>query len=257
MISITLPSLYPDSCARTLRNICDATRSPYEVILVSPFPPPDDLKENVTWIEEPAGTGTGCNAGHAAGFATARGEYLMPWVDDHFFLDGWDTIAIPTWQARSKAYDGKPFLLGLRHIFPHHVGTEFGIYYPYFPFAARAVFEMVGWFDPAYRAGFADSDLALRVWDAGGRCEWSDRALVHVHLEDDNRKGGVVFAGEDMTIFLSRWAEKYGQGWRTDHIRDFNIDIEPGAFPDLCVGNTVHYNTPMFRDVVLDGGWRP
>ncbi len=224
--------------------------------MVSPFRPPEGCEENVIWVEEPEGTGTGCNAGHALAFSKATGEYLTPWVDDHFYLDGWDCIALPTYENRSAEFKGKPFLLGLRHIFPHHIGTQFGIYYPYFPIARKEVFEQAGWYDPKYQKGFADGDLALRVWSAGGRCEWSDRGLIQVHLEDDNRKNGVMFAQSDMDLFIERWAPKYGKGWDVSHIRGFNLDIEPYSFPELCDGNTAFLNDPIFRQRLVAGGWR-
>lgn len=257
-ISISLPSIYGPALERTLKNIRDATRNSYEVILVSPIQPPID-EEHVVWIEEKEGTGTGCNAGHAAAYPRMTGDFLTPWVDDHFYVDGWDALAIQNYEDREKAFGkkGKPFVLGLRHAFPHHVGTEFGIYYPYFPFIRRSyVKNAKGWFDAAYKKGFADSDLALRVWAAGGRCEWSDHALVTVH-SDDSRKVGIMFEQSDMDLFVSRWAPKYGEGWSTSTIRDFNLDIEPYYFPELSVGNTVYHNEPGFRDLALGGGWRP
>ncbi len=266
MISISLPSIYPDLVGRTLRNIRDATRSPYEVILVSPDPPPADCAEHVTWIEEPVGTGTGCNAGHAAAWEHMTGDFVTPWVDDHLYVDGWDALAIANYERREAQFHRVspkpkdhlwPFVLGLRHIWPHHIGTQWGIYYPYFPLVRREYIERVGWYDPAYAKGFADGDLALRIWAVGGRCEWSDNGLIQVDLEADNRKEGVMFSPSDLDLFVQRWAPRYGDGWDTSHIRGFNIDIEPYNFPKLALDNTVYYNHPEFREIVFAGGWRP
>ena len=260
MISISLPSIYPELIGRTLRNIRDATRSPYEVILVSPEPAPADCAENVVWIEEPPGTGTGCNAGHAAAWAHMRGEFVTPWVDDHYYVDGWDALAVANYERREREFHktspDKPFALGLRHIWPHHVGTQFGIYYPYFPLVRRRYIERVGWYDPAYLKGFADGDLALRIWAGGGRCEWSDAGLIQVSMDDDNRKNGVMYAPSDMTLFVERWSPKYGAGWDTGDLRGFNIDFEPQVFPQLCDGNTAYLNEPRFREELVAGGWR-
>ena len=253
-ISISLPTIYERCAARTLRNIRDATRGTYEVVLVSPFPPPDDLKDNVVWIEEKVGTGGGCNAGHAAAWPYMRGEYAMAWVDDHFIVDCWDVLAVAGYERRAPK-DGL-FALGLRHIFPHHCGTLFGMYYPYFPLLRREHVEQVGWYDNRYKKGFADSDLALRIWSAGGRCEWADQAIVVAHLADDNRKEGVMFDQSDMDLAIERWAPKYGKGWDTSHLRGFNMDIEPGQFPQMCSGNTIMRNDPKFRDELVAGGWR-
>ncbi len=89
MISITLPSLYPDALGRALQNIRETARSPYEVIVVSPFPIHD---KDVTWIEETKSTG--CNAAHMAAMSKVKGEFVTGWVDDHLYLDGWDEIAL-------------------------------------------------------------------------------------------------------------------------------------------------------------------
>jgi hypothetical protein len=259
-LSISLPSIYEKACIRALKNLRDATVGSYEVILVSPFPPPKDCDENVIWIEEKEGTGNGCNAGHAAAWKAMRGEYVMPWVDDHFVVDGFDVLAIDNYNEREAVFAKRsktvPFLLGLRHNWPFHVGTQFGMYYPYFPFARRSRLADIGWFDPIYEKGFADGDLAMRVWDSGGRCEWSDLGLVTVHMEDDNRKAGVMFSPSDLDTFVERWAPKYGKGWNTSDLRGFNIDIEPDHFPALVENNTITQNDPKFREILVAGGWR-
>jgi hypothetical protein len=262
-ISISLPSIYEPCLVRTLKNLRDATRDELEVILVSPINPRVEGTEHfVKWIEEPVGTGTGCNAGHAAAFEHMTGEFCMPWVDDHLLADGWDVMALANYKERERAFHatvkgkGKPFVLGLHHAWPHHVGTQFGMFYSYFPLVRRTHLKKVGWFDPAFKKGFADGDLALRVWSAGGRCEWSERALLVVTHEDD-RKDGVMFDLSDLDLFVNRWAPRYGKGWDVSHIRGFNLDIEPYFFPDLTEGNTITHNAPDFRDIVLAGGWRP
>lgn len=247
-ISISLPSLYPDCCARTLRNIRDATRNSYEVILVSPFGPPADCRENVVWVEEPAGTGTGCNAGHVAAFAAMSGEYVSAWADDHFYVDGWDIAAIENYERRESAFSlEKPFLLGLRHTWPSHVGTLFGIYYAYFPFIRRTMATKIGFYDKGYRQGFVDSDFSLRIWDAGGRCEWSERRLIVVRPDDDGRKERVYYAESDYALCVERWQSKYGQGWDTTHLRGFNCDIVPESFNGFTQGNSIFQNLPSFR----------
>jgi hypothetical protein len=262
-LSISLPSIYGTALLRTLKNIRDATRCDYEVILVSPWKPVvDGIDDRIIWVEEQEGTGTGCNAGHAAALAHMTGEFCLPWVDDHFLADGWDVEALRDYEDRERVFHaagrhrGKPFSLGLHHAWPHHVGTCFGRFYPYFPLIRRKYVERLGWFDPAYKQGFADSDLAMRVWSAGGRCEWSDRALIVVH-HDDDRKNGAMFAPSDMDLYIERWAPKYGSDWKTDHLRDFNIDVEPNWVPSVVSDRTICFDGPGFRDVVMAHGWRP
>lgn len=242
---------------RALKNVRDATRQPYEIILVSPFNPQvDGLEGKVIWIDEPAGTGTGCNAGHAKALDHMTGEFVTPWVDDHFYADGWDLVALPDYEAGEKRHTkGKPFSLGLRHSWPYHVGTLFGMYYPYFPVIRRKYLDTVGWFDAEYKQGFADSDLAMRIWQAGGRCEWSSQSLVVVHPDDD-RKNGAIYANKDYELAVERWAPKYGKGWATADLRDFNIDVEPRHVPALIDGNSIVHNAPDFRELMVQAGWR-
>lgn len=245
---------------RALKNIGDACRCDYEIILVSPFEPPKEYADKIVWIEEKPGTGNGCNAGHAQAFAHMTGEFVCAWVDDHLFCDGAFNLAIPEYEERERAFHAKrpdaPFVLGLRHVWPRHVGTQFGIYYPYFPLARRSALERVGWYDPQYKKGFADGDLAFRVWAAGGRCEWSSHGLICV-TEDDSRKEGVIFEPEDMELFIKRWAPEHGRGWNTDDLRGFNMDVVPENFPAFVKDNSIYVNKPTYRDQALEGGWRP
>lgn len=257
-ISITLPSLFPKALERALTNIEDATRCEYQVIVVSPFEVKRSMRGGeLIWIKETKSTG--CNAAHMAAVARATGEFITGWVDDHFYADGWDVVARRDFVEREalfqKGCPGKPLELGLRHVWPTHVGTEFGIYYPYFPFMRLADVAEVGWLTDEYRTGFADSDLAMRVWAAGGRCEWSSEPVIVVH-PDDSRKNGVVFKPEDMQLFISRWAPRFGEGWDTSHIRGFNNDLTPEKFTQFVdrTGRSIYWNRPEFKAIVGVGG---
>lgn len=267
-ISITLPSLYPEALGRALANIRDATRSEHEVIVVSPEPPPPIVSQHgrLIWLLETRSTG--CNAAHMASVAKAEGEFVTAWVDDHFYADGWDVLAVQDFTEREEVFHrkapGQTFELGLRHVNPTHVGSEFGIYYPYFPFMRLADVRRVGWLTDEYRTGFADSDLAMRVWSSGGRCEWSREALIVVHA-DDQRKNMSMSPDildqahcrpDDMALFIKKWAPKYGAGWDTSYLRGFNTDLTPERFPQFVdkTGRSIFYNKPEFKTVVGAGG---
>src|ERR1700688_2592159 len=100
MISITLPSLYPDALTRTLHNIQDTTKQEHEIIVVSPFEPP--LIGPAIWIKEvrPAG----CNAAHMAALEKVTGEFITGWVDDHVYVDDWSDIIVEDFLEREAAF---------------------------------------------------------------------------------------------------------------------------------------------------------
>jgi hypothetical protein len=223
MISITLPSIHPDALARTLTNLRDTTRNGYQVVVVSPFEPPNivSAKGSISWVTETRPLG--CNAAHAAGLSKVERPYIMAWVDDHLLSDGWDTEALKDFQEGAKR--GRPYLLGLRQIWPEQIGTVFGRFYPYFPIMQTANAKALGWFDGSYRMDFADADLALRFYSAGGMVEWARNTCIIVH-RDDERKNGRDFYQPDMQLFLSRWAPTFGKGWKITNLRDFNRDYD-------------------------------
>ena len=223
MISITLPSIHADALARTLGNLRDTTRNEYQVVVVSPFEPPQIVgsKGSLTWVKE--FHQLGCNAGHAAGLSRVERPYIMAWVDDHTLADGWDVEALKDFQEGARR--GRPYLLGLRQVYPEQIGTVFGRYYPYFPFMQTADAKALGWFDGSYRMDFADADLALRLYTAGGIVEWAHNSCIIVH-RDDERKNGRDICHPDMKLFLERWVSKFGSGWKTTSLRDFNLDCD-------------------------------
>jgi hypothetical protein len=248
-LSITLPSLYPEACITALTNIRKTTRSPYEVIVVGPFDP--GRSDAVLWLYEKEQQGVA--AAHFDAARIALGTFLVPFADDHAFVDGWDEIALENFVRREACAEARPFCLGLRGAHSGHVGTEFGIYYPYFPMARRADVERIGgWITADYEAGFGDSDFAMRMWAGGGRCEWSERGLLTPCPADkrkeavDGRRPAARYTDADLALFLERWAPRYGAGWDTSHIDRFNIDVLPEMNADLAEGNTMFCNDPSF-----------
>lgn len=242
-ISITLPSIYPDALHQTIDIIRKMSKVDNEILVVSPFDPsPCDPWHSGVWIVESEPRGIAFAHARAAAFAT--GDFIIPFADDHRFVEGWDEIAISNFMRQER---DQAFALGLRCSHSGHVGTEFGIYYPYFPMMRlEAMRKVGGWITGDYQRGFGDSDLAMRVWAAGGRCEWSDIGLLWPSPDDKRKPPGPAYTEADMALFLSRWAPRYGGGWDTSRIELFNIDLDPGQNQDLVDGNTVFYNDPSF-----------
>ena len=246
MISITLPSRDPVALARAVENLESATASPLEIIIVSPAEPPRTRSARVVWVKEDEPQGP--NVAHGRAALAATGAFLLGWVDDHRLVWGWDVDVIAQ-IARCENARMSPVMIGLRHFHERHVGTVFGLYYPYFPFCRLEVAQAVGWLgEGGYERGFADADLGLRVWASGGVCQWSREPCVIVESEDMARKqltdGEASFTRADMTRFLSRWRWRYGKDWMVRHIRDFNIDVIPEMRPDIVDGLTIQCNDP-------------
>lgn len=229
-ISITLPSIHKEACWRTLENLRTASVGEVEVVVCSPFQVTGSAgRLTVVWIEDDERAGP--NAGHRRAFGLTTGDYVLSFVDDHTLVPRWDEEALRDFDQREHASPQRPFVLGLRQLCAEpRIGTVFGRYYPYFPFMRRTDAQHLGWFDGAFRKGFADVDLAFRAYALGGRCEWSEGLLV-VPEPDDNRHKDDEFGSTDAdrALFLARWADRYGAAWDTSHHRGFNRDVPAPA----------------------------
>jgi len=251
-ISITLPSLYSAACKRTIDNILTTSVShDIEIIVVGSQETLSEIYDaqridhgQVIWQLDQKRNG--CNSAHYEASKHATGEFLMAFADDHLLIHGWDNLVVDYFRLYEIQ---KPFLLGQRQIarpgFLGHIGTVFGIYYPYFPFMrTEDVNKIGGWLSPDYRHGFGDPDLALRVWAAGGYCEWMDIPTIEVITEEDDKhhQDHGQFLANDMILFTNRWKDKYGKGWDVSHVRGFNIDRQINSLPEGA--RTYYHNSP-------------
>lgn len=242
-LSITLPSIYPQALWRTLENIRDTTSNDVEILVVTPNPklhaPPMRPGQSVVWIREEERRG--CAYAHTVAAQYATGDFITATADDCAYVSHWDAAAIANYQER-KGAAGRMLCLGLHYGL---VGTVFGIYYANFPFLHTADARELGYFDGNYRKGFTDSDFSLKVWSAGGRCEFSKRRLIAITAED-KRKGGDDCPADDLGYFLEKWGARYGRGFDTSHMRAVNIDFDPERYPELVAGFSVYDNTSSF-----------
>jgi hypothetical protein len=249
-VSITLPSIFPEACARAIKNIRETTLGDYEIVVVSPFDPGTE-SGRVLWLPDSKEKKGAAVCQHRAANA-ATGEIVAAFADDFLFTPGWDKMIVADFLDREKqAPADKPFVLGMRYNLCGFVGSLFGIYYANFPVMRRTVVKKHGWISPDYRAGFGDGDLGMRTWAAGGRCEFSvDKVLIVT--PDDQRKGGSLFTDDDMKLFVKRWAT-FSKGWDVSHIRGFNMEICPEEHPEVLdsTKRTVYHNDPSYVNKVM------
>lgn len=245
-ITITLPSIYPDALSAAIDNIKATTRNEHHIIVVSPF---EVHRSDVFWIRDI--NGCGANYAHNVAARFADGDFITVAVDDFHYVDGWDEILIADFLDREQQAK-TDLLMGIRYVTNDYVGTVFGIYYANFPFMRQSCLKKIGWLGSEYVRGFGDSDLSLRFWSAGGRVEFSERALLEPVPDpggssftlDHVRKQDVLFTEQDYATFVTRWGGQYGIGWDIANLRGFNHDFNIRQFPQALAacGRTVYNN---------------
>lgn len=248
-ISITLPSIYPEALGRCLDSVAANTHGPYEVIVASPFPVD---RPNVIWVQE--SERRGCNHAQNIAGQHVTGDLVMGFSDDYLCVAGWDTRVKADFLEREAIHGGN-YVMAVRYD-AQWVGTTFGMLYANFPLTRRKNLARYGWYDGTFRAGFGDCDLSMRFWDGGGVCEFS-REILLLGTPDDARKAGVLLQDGDLERFVARWAPKFGAGWNTGTLRDFNIDVVPERAPQILRDRTVNVfkNPDMLRDFLVAAGY--
>lgn len=249
-ISITLPSIYPDSARRAIDNINERSCFAHEILVVSDF---EATGDNVVWIKETERKGV-AHAQHVAA-QHATGDYVTAFADDYEYVPNWDAQILADFTSREG--EREPFVMGVRYGLKL-IGTCFGLYYPNFPFMRRSVIKEIGYISPDYVRGFGDCDLGMRVWAAGGVCEFSQAELMFPIMGDfgktldDVRKAGALCTDDDRNLFVSRWSNRFGKGWDTRTLRGFNLDVDTDFYAYLLKDNrTICMNEPSFKKKIF------
>lgn len=219
-LSVVLPTLFaellPDAIDAAHAAAGDLTR---EILVVSPF---DPGRSDVRWVPDPRPRGSIAAAN--AGFAAARGEIVALVSDDTRLTPGALTASVARLGTLPGGMAGFPRVVGGEP----YIGTVFGHYYPYFFALARATLERVGPFDEGYRKHYADPDLALRIWAAGGRCEFlRDAAIVDVASRGTTGEAPDKALGSrdaDFARFLGLWGPKFDAAWGAEE-GGINLDL--------------------------------
>lgn len=237
-VSIVLPSLFAELIDGALDAAHEAAEGiDHEIVVVSPY---EISRPGVRWVQEtqPRGSIAACNLG----FANATGDLVALVADDNRLTKGALRLTLAHLAAREGACP--TLLLG----FPRKrksatfVGTVCGHYYPYFFITRPSTLERAGGpFHEGFRKHFADPDLGLRVWAAGGRCEFVAGANI---LDVESRNGAGLAPDialgslqQDFELFHSRWGARYPQ-WGTD-TASLNLDVSTDFLSLLGQTDTV------------------
>lgn len=214
-ISVLLPSLRPEALARTIREF-DKTNSDvdYEIVAVSPFQV-SGIK--TVWIKEESPRG-GVFAQNIA-YINSKGEYKIYFSDDVS-----PTVGCLRNLLNFMKVNTSPFIGAFKMITP--TGREIGPFGAYKRLYAcygcvndETVKQLGSFLDDRYEYSWADIDISLRCWLAGGRVEiCKDALVIPRQIEDELYKShrGVSW-DRDVEAFLSRWHLMYGNGIERKH----------------------------------------
>lgn len=233
--SILLPTLRRKLFEATLHTIYQHSQGlDYEIVVVSPFKVEG---ERIVWVEEKKAGG--CIRAFADAYERSTGDIIVAMTDDTIALPGW-LEAIDRWiVAGEKQY--MPYCIGLNRVNVATLGTVFGKYYGYFPAISRRSIEAAGgWFyDPSFVGNWADPDLGMRVWDAGGRVEYCWEARIQMVTIQSQFAEAVHKAGRyfitDSETFWNKWNHTVPEFVRSRQFRDINADYHIDLMKDRTI----------------------
>ncbi len=227
-VSITLPSLRPEAVLQRIKQFSMTNKGvDYEIIVVSPFPVKEERVIHV-YEKEPSGN----VPAHNIACKNSSGEYIVYWSDDIYPTA--NCLANMLRFVKSKE---KPFIGAFRLRRQGQEKTQWTVYgklYAPIGCVSRKTLDLIGqYFDPVYRAYWADPDMCLRTWEKGGRVEVCPDALVEdANMMDEVRgKSWDRFFAKDTETFFNRWHDKLGKGTEKDWRRiNRPIYIPPSYF---------------------------
>lgn len=268
-VSIVIPVYnnwdYTEKCLESVFRLTKPDKTPFEVVVVD-----DNSKdgtyyhikkfssqlENLAYLrnEENLGFSGSCNKGAAH----AKGEYLIFLNNDAVVTEDWAEQLLNTissdrdiWIAGAKCLypDGtiqhagvafpEHFRYHLGHIYRSAPGkfplSDYEKDYPCVTAACMIMrkedFHEVGGFDMAYRNGFEDVDLCLKVIEKGKRIRYQPRCeIIHYESKSESRFDRMR---ENKKILLERW-EDFIKSDETLHIRqDIKHSLNEGLMKQV------------------------
>lgn len=224
-VSILLPSISPELGTRAIQSILDTTQGlDIEIVLVAPYKYSHPL---VLSVEEPKQQG--CVKAYRTAYQSSTGDFVIPLPDDWLTPPFWLHRLLNFFSAHEPS-DHTPYCCGLPvwGRFGNAIGTVFGRYYPYTPLCRRTSVEKIGGFYHSDFVGsWADPDIALRIWNAGGRCDVClDSFLVAASNRSKYPEGPHKYShfDRDYLTFSEKWHPIFGSGWGTSPT-DVNFNV--------------------------------
>lgn len=224
-LSVILPTLHPEAARATADSVYAAMAHlpglDFEIVACSP-----ERVQGPRVVHVPEDTPEGSVAANLKALAASSGDLLLNLSDDVVLHPLAIRDALGCLLTREAIEGARPMLIGIHWLFENDdkgmIGTVWGRYYPYYFLMRRS--ERVGWMDRAYISHFADPDVAMKVYDAGGSCHLSPGILYRISQPDGPHK--MASMARDMATFQMRWGAKFGGGWGTA-LREFNVDLSP------------------------------
>jgi GT2 family glycosyltransferase len=244
LVSIVVPTAYAAGLLdRLLASVRESTYREVEVIIVDSsggrMPDPatllDGLAHRVVPYRGRFGYSRACNLGAAA----AGGERLLfvnddtevrtpDWIEQMLKQLAQPKVAaagalllFPDRRVQHAGVNVAPHGIGANHMFTGLDGDDFGyrgllravrdcsaVTAACMMVDARA-FTDLGGFDQGYEMEYGDTDLCLRLGEAGRRVVWTPRAVLTHH---EQASGGPRQQRGDVLRFAARWRERFADG---------------------------------------------
>lgn len=160
--------------------------------------------------EEPKG----CCSAYDTAFRKARGRWIC-WLNDDIeivpgaFAKMMDFVHSAENHRVGMAAFPSSHLPGLLDKFVVHTCFGLPLVYADFGFLRRELLEQIGYLDLSYHKYHWDSDLALKIWEAGRQVVPCPGAHIHhYYLEDEIRLSGEESRDRDYLRFRNKWIDQ-------------------------------------------------
>lgn len=210
MLSVLFASTRPDYAEVALRNLqWSLFGEDYEIVCVAPF---EISGENVVSVVEREARG--CYPAYRTAMNASRGDVFAFFTDDMIATPGWANHLSAELSAAEAHHF--PFIGGLRAVNWPFCHSMYGRYFANWPvFTRRTAEALPEPFGDEFPHHFGDADLALRVWEAGGRVDLLAKRTVFVLMENPSRPSSslspVANVNEAFRKFRAKWAAKLGR----------------------------------------------